>query len=282
MGASGSGKSSVMNIIGVLDVPTSGRYLIDGVDARAARRAAAGAGCANRKIGFVFQVVQPGPRTTALANVELPLAYAGRPVRGAARQASPRWSASGIGTGSDTCRRSSRAGSSSGSRSPRAIVTDPCCCWRRADRRARQPQHRGGARRLFDEVNAPAGRSSSSRTRNDVAAHAKRGHPAAGRAVVADERVAPVAGTATAARSGAAVGGGRPVTAASPLAPHAGGWESRGRFAVRGVTREPVALGADDARHPDSASRRSSPRRRRHRVQRRGAGVDSAGWARTR
>ena len=74
MGTSGSGKSTVLNILGCLDTPTSGEYWLDGVSVREMGRNDR-ATLRNRKIGFVFQSYNLLPKTTALENVELPLFY---------------------------------------------------------------------------------------------------------------------------------------------------------------------------------------------------------------
>jgi putative ABC transport system ATP-binding protein len=78
VGTSGSGKSTIMNILGLLDHPTAGRYFLEGEDVSGFdkdRRAV----LRNGKIGFVFQSFNLLPRTTALENVELPLLYDSHP-----------------------------------------------------------------------------------------------------------------------------------------------------------------------------------------------------------
>jgi putative ABC transport system ATP-binding protein len=92
MGPSGSGKSTFMNILGCLDRPTAGQYVIDGEDVSRLNDNRL-AEIRNQKFGFVFQSFNLLARTTALRNVELPMLYAGR----GGREARAKWALERVG-----------------------------------------------------------------------------------------------------------------------------------------------------------------------------------------
>ena len=128
VGPSGSGKSTLLNIVGLLDRQTAGTYRFDGVDV-AELDDLGRAGLRGRRIGFVFQAFHLLPHRSVLENVMLAELYRGVPREWSpGAGASPRSNGSGSPTGRTSSRPSSRAASSSGPRSPRALMGDPASC----------------------------------------------------------------------------------------------------------------------------------------------------------
>ena len=189
MGASGSGKSTLMNIIGCLDLPTRGRYALDGVDTRRLdeRQQAL---IRNRKIGFVFQSFNLIPRTTALRNVELPMAYAR--VRRPERRSRALRALEQVGLGDRVDHRPSELSGGQQQRVAiaRAIATDPVLLLADEPTGALDTRSTDEVLALFDDLNAD-GRTLVVITHEEqVARRAKRVlHMRDGR-IISDVRVA--------------------------------------------------------------------------------------------
>ena len=173
MGASGSGKSTLMNIVGCLDTGSSGRYLLDGVDVRRLVDSQL-SWVRNRKIGFVFQSFNLVPRTSALRNVELPLAYAGVPKDERRTRALAALDRVGLADRVDHQPSELSGGQQQRVAVARAIVTDPVLLLADEPTGALDSRSTRDVLALFDEL-AAEGRTLLVITHEDeVAAHARR------------------------------------------------------------------------------------------------------------
>ena len=191
MGHSGSGKSTLMNIIGGLDVQTRGRYRLDGIDVRHLDENQLST-IRNRKIGFVFQSFNLLPRSTALANVELPLAYAGVPA--AERRARAIAALDLVGLHDRSGHRPSQlsGGQQQKVAIARAIVMNPVLLLADEPSGALDSRSSEEVLALFDEL-WRAGRTLVVITHErDVAAHAQRLITVRDGLIISDERQSPV------------------------------------------------------------------------------------------
>jgi putative ABC transport system ATP-binding protein len=173
MGSSGSGKSTLLNLVGCLDVPSAGRCLLDGADTRRlddTRQAM----LRNRKIGLVFQSFNLLARTSALANVELPLAYAGVAPAERRRRAVAALERVGLGDRLHHEPNQLSGGQQQRVAVARAIVTEPVLLLADEPTGALDSQSTAEVLALFGELNAD-GRTLVVVTHEDeVARHARR------------------------------------------------------------------------------------------------------------
>jgi putative ABC transport system ATP-binding protein len=203
MGPSGSGKSTLMNTLGCLDAPTSGRYLLDGVDVRSLDEDSL-SDLRNRKIGFVFQGFNLVPKLSALANVELPLVYAGLSRSARRHRAARALEAVGMGERVDHGPHELSGGQQQRVAIARAIVTNPALVL--ADEPTGNLDSRSTADVLaiFEELNG-SGRTVVMITHEDeVAGHAERLVRLADGRVVRDETLDLAGASAAACRDAAA------------------------------------------------------------------------------
>jgi putative ABC transport system ATP-binding protein len=193
MGPSGSGKSTMMNVIGCLDEATSGRYRLDGLDISTFDEYQLAA-VRNRKIGFIFQSFNLIPRTNAIENVALPLAYARVRPAERKRRALAALEAVGLSDRVHHLPTELSGGQQQRVAVARAIVTEPLLLLADEPTGALDSQSTGDVLALFDALNV-LGRTIVIITHeDDVAAHAKRVVVMRDGAVVSDKRQAALAG----------------------------------------------------------------------------------------
>jgi putative ABC transport system ATP-binding protein len=193
MGASGSGKSTLMNILGCLDVPTSGRYRLAGIDVSQLDGDAV-ADIRNRRIGFVFQSFNLIPRTSALANVEMPLVYGGMKRAERRNLAIRALTRVGLNHRLDYFPNQLSGGQQQRVAIARAIVTNPAMILADEPTGALDSTSTAEVLAIFDELNAEGRTVVVITHENEVALHAKRVIRLRDGVIVDDDRRAAVDG----------------------------------------------------------------------------------------
>jgi putative ABC transport system ATP-binding protein len=173
MGASGSGKSTMMNILGCLDRPTTGQYFLGGRDV-ATLRDDEQAVMRNRMIGFVFQSFNLLKRTTALKNVELPLVYAGVSSSARAERARAALETVGLGARLDHMPSQLSGGQQQRVAIARALVTNPSLILADEPTGNLDSQVSGEVMRLFQNLNNQGLTVVLVTHEEDIAAYARR------------------------------------------------------------------------------------------------------------
>jgi putative ABC transport system ATP-binding protein len=188
MGASGSGKSTLMHIVGCLDAPTAGSYALDGVDIADYDEDEL-ADLRNRKIGFVFQAFNLVPRTSALAQVALPLAYAGVPRR--TRRERAAWALAAVGMSDRAHHKPSELSGGQQQRVAvaRALVMNPALVLADEPTGNLDSHSTDDVLTLFDALNAQGRTLVVITHEENVAARAERIVTMADGVIVSDERV---------------------------------------------------------------------------------------------
>jgi len=193
MGHSGSGKSTMLNILGCLDIPSAGRYLINGVDVSELDQNQL-AEVRNRYLGFVYQSFNLVKRTSALANVELPLVYAGVPKAERRRRALTALGLVGLGERTHHMPNELSGGQQQRVAIARAIVTGPSVVLGDEPTGNLDPTSTAEVLQIFGRLNA-AGRTVVLITHEtEVADHAKRVVVLTDGRIASDVRNAPVHG----------------------------------------------------------------------------------------
>jgi putative ABC transport system ATP-binding protein len=174
MGPSGSGKSTMMNIIGCLDRLSSGTYILDGIDVSTMSKNEL-ADTRNQKIGFVFQAFNLIPRTTAIANVELPMVYAGVPPSERHVRARQALESVGLGDKSHSFPNQLSGGQQQRVALARAIASNPALILADEPTGALDSKTAEEIMRIFQELNRERGITIVLVTHEaDIALHAKR------------------------------------------------------------------------------------------------------------
>jgi putative ABC transport system ATP-binding protein len=174
MGPSGSGKSTFMHVVGLLDRPTRGRYLLEGTDV-SNLDGDARADIRNRRLGFVFQAYNLLPRTSALENVDLPMVYAGVPETRRRQIALEKMEMVGIANLRDHAPNQMSGGQQQRVAIARALVNEPGLILADEPTGALDSRSADEVMRLFRRLNEQNGITIMLVTHEpDVAAHAKR------------------------------------------------------------------------------------------------------------